>query len=131
MLKIKKILGISLAVLCLLSITVTASSACSCSLHSYLFKGDSTLQSISQGRYPYSLHVGSSGNAVERVQTALIWAGCPLPNYGADGIFGSETYNAVTAYQSKHGLQVDGKVGPCTLCNLDSYAAWYESKYMY
>ncbi|MGG6295165.1 peptidoglycan-binding domain-containing protein [Leptolyngbya sp. AN02str] len=50
---------------------------------------------------------GSSGTAVRDIQNAL--------GVSADGVYGLETENAVFAFQSRNGLQVDGQVGPSTL----------------
>ncbi|HEY2718245.1 MAG TPA: peptidoglycan-binding protein, partial [Solirubrobacteraceae bacterium] len=49
---------------------------------------------------------GSSGDPVSRLQSAL-----DLPT---DGDFGSETEAAVRRLQARHGLTVDGVVGPAT-----------------
>jgi peptidoglycan hydrolase-like protein with peptidoglycan-binding domain len=48
----------------------------------------------------------SSGDAVSRLQSAL--------HLSADGNFGSETEAAVKRLQARHGLTVDGVVGPAT-----------------
>jgi peptidoglycan hydrolase-like protein with peptidoglycan-binding domain len=49
---------------------------------------------------------GSSGSPVARLQSAL--------HMQADGTFGSETEAAVRRLQARHGLTVDGVVGPAT-----------------
>ncbi len=55
------------------------------------------------------LYRGSRGSDVKTLQQRLNNLGY---NAGkADGIFGSRTYNAVKAFQRKHGLAVDGIVG--------------------
>lgn len=62
------------------------------------------------------LSTGSTGSAVRRLQEALndtIGAGLVV-----DGVFGSKTHNAVTAFQSRYGLGVDGIVGPKTWTGL-------------
>ena len=56
---------------------------------------------------------GSSGSAVRTIQTKL-------KNWGyydgaVDGIFGSQTTEAVKYFQRKNGLTADGIVGPATL----------------
>ncbi len=56
---------------------------------------------------------GSRGEEVKQIQTKL-------KNWGyydgkVDGIFGSETYNAVKSFQRKNNLKVDGIVGDETL----------------
>jgi len=53
------------------------------------------------------LHRGDRGSTIAQVQRAL---GIP-----ADGVYGSATRRAVIAFQSSHGLIVDGVVGPQTL----------------
>jgi peptidoglycan hydrolase-like protein with peptidoglycan-binding domain len=63
------------------------------------------------------LREGSSGEIVERLQTALIeyaperWQSAPDQ---ADGVFGTGTTLAVEAFQRWHGLGVDGIVGDNT-----------------
>jgi peptidoglycan hydrolase-like protein with peptidoglycan-binding domain len=59
------------------------------------------------------------GPAVFRVQQALVEAGLRLDRFGVDGIYGDETAAAVMRFQRRHGLQVDGVVGPVTMHALD------------
>lgn len=62
--------------------------------------------------------------AVAKIQRALIDAGFPLPEFGPDGIFGSETESAVKQFQVSKGLseeEQDGKVGPVTLGLMDAH----------
>ena len=54
---------------------------------------------------------GSSGQAVRAAQTQLNVHGYGLKT---DGAFGANTKSAVTAFQKKHRLQMDGVVGPQT-----------------
>lgn len=54
------------------------------------------------------------GINVKQLQNKLISCGFPLPKKGEDGIFGSETYNAVKDFQKSVGIKVDGVVGPET-----------------
>lgn len=55
---------------------------------------------------------GDSGASVELLQLALTRAGF---NPGAtDGVFGSRTRNALTAFQREYGLVPDGVAGPAT-----------------
>ncbi len=56
------------------------------------------------------LGVGSSGDAVKKLQAAL--------GVTADGKFGPGTQKAVKDYQAKNGLDVDGFAGPATLAKL-------------
>ncbi|MFZ3591082.1 peptidoglycan-binding domain-containing protein [Bacillus sp. DJP31] len=65
------------------------------------------------------LREGDNGEFVREVQQDLIQAGFPLPRYGADGRFGSETEVAVMRFQRRYGLRVDGLVGPLTLDKLN------------
>src|SRR5687768_715687 len=61
---------------------------------------------------------GSRGEAVTRVQRALVAAGFSV---GIDGIFGGQTETAVKEFQRRKGLTVDGKVGPNTLRALEPH----------
>jgi peptidoglycan hydrolase-like protein with peptidoglycan-binding domain len=60
---------------------------------------------------------------VTTIQQALVDLGYVLPEYGADGNFGSETRNAVVAYQADNGLADDGIVGRDTIGSLDTQFA--------
>lgn len=55
--------------------------------------------------------IGSTGDVVKRVQTALNENGSRLM---VDGVFGESTLGAVFHFQSTHGLSADGVVGPQT-----------------
>lgn len=61
-----------------------------------------------------TLRKGTKSDEVTALQKLLLDAGESLPKYGADGDFGAETLKAVKSYQKKHGLVVDGIVGPKT-----------------
>ena len=63
------------------------------------------------------LQKGASGEAVLEVQQALNAQGAN-PKVAEDGVFGSSTTRAVTAYQQQNGLDVDGIVGPDTFAKL-------------
>jgi len=56
------------------------------------------------------LKVGTSGESVKKLQTAL--------GTTADGKFGAGTQKAVKDYQAKNGLEADGFAGPATLAKL-------------
>lgn len=61
-----------------------------------------------------SLSKGDSGSAVEEMQKMLIACGYSCGKWGADGDWGSDTDQAVLAFQRDHGLSVDGVYGPKT-----------------
>jgi len=67
-----------------------------------------------------TLSKGDKGNAVREMQERLIKHGFGLPQYGADGDFGSETESAVRAFQKSRKLEVDGICGPKTWKALDA-----------
>ncbi len=54
---------------------------------------------------------GQRGEAVKRLQRALTALGYPLPRYGIDGIFGSETQAALDALRKGAGI---AETGPCS-----------------
>ena len=64
------------------------------------------------------LRKGAEGDNVKAMQLLLIGYGYKMQNngktYGADGSFGTATYNAVRAFQKDNGLDVDGICGPKT-----------------
>jgi peptidoglycan hydrolase-like protein with peptidoglycan-binding domain len=86
---------------------------------SSLFAGDATLVEVLNNRAV--LRRGHSGDAVRRLQDALLQEGYPLPNFGADGKFGPETETAVRMFQERWRLDVDGIVGDQTLGLLDGH----------
>ncbi len=55
-----------------------------------------------------SLRKGSNGPQVMHLQSALLAMGIPLPDYGMDGIFGSETESAVIQAQQALGMPPTG-----------------------
>ena len=67
---------------------------------------------ISNPGYPgHYVQKGATGNSVKFIQQQL--------KVTVDGTFGDRTHVAVEALQSKHGLKVDGIVGPKTWAFLD------------
>jgi peptidoglycan hydrolase-like protein with peptidoglycan-binding domain len=68
--------------------------------------------------YPgYLMKVGSTGESVKLMQTflnRLASVYTTLPRISADGIFGNQTFQAVTAFQKMFGLSADGVIGPST-----------------
>lgn len=67
-----------------------------------------------------SYKVGSQGSTVQEIQRRLKSWG--YYNGAVDGIFGSRTEKAVRWFQSRNGLEVDGKVGKQTLAALGIYS---------
>ncbi len=62
---------------------------------------------------------GSRGNEVTQIQTKLKRWGYYSGN--VDGIYGTQTVNAVKYFQRKNGLSVDGVAGPATLKAMGIY----------
>lgn len=60
------------------------------------------------------IRTGDRGAAVEDVQRRLVSLGVDLGPTGVDGVFLGATCAAVRAFQSDHGLDEDGEVGPLT-----------------
>ncbi|AKB52146.1 hypothetical protein MSBRW_2893 [Methanosarcina barkeri str. Wiesmoor] len=86
-------------------------------LRSSRFEGDEVLEACYDNeRY---LQRGDRGSAVRKVQQALIFLDFPVPEVGANGIFGGETELAVRSYQESRGLKVDGIIGQETIGSLD------------
>lgn len=63
------------------------------------------------------LRRGMRGDAVRALQLGLARHGFSLQ---ADGIFGPQTEDAVRRFQARHGLIVDGIVGPATAAALEA-----------
>jgi peptidoglycan hydrolase-like protein with peptidoglycan-binding domain len=61
-----------------------------------------------------TLSQGDTGTAVQVAQQDLIALGYSVGPTGADGDFGQNTENALTAYQSAMGLPVTGQVDAAT-----------------
>ena len=61
-----------------------------------------------------TLRKGSKGNITKLLQQKLISLGYDLGKYGADGVFGTDTYNAVVKLQKANRLAPDGIVGKNT-----------------
>ena len=64
------------------------------------------------------LRRGDRGEAVRALQILLMGNGWDGGTWGADGVYGGQTADAVTAYQTKTGIAVDGIVGPETMTAL-------------
>lgn len=67
---------------------------------------------------------GNVGWDVRAVQRELIALGHQLPRFGADGHYGEETVTAVTNYQKRKRLFVDGWAGPKTQQTLTLDVWW-------
>lgn len=65
----------------------------------------------------FMLQRGSSGQAVELLQAALIYRGYTITG-GVDGYFGEYTEKALKAYQEDIEIEVDGKAGTETFSHL-------------
>lgn len=70
--------------------------------------GDKTLKGCP------TLKKGAEGNITKLAQERLISLGYDLGKYGADGDFGTDTYNAVVKFQKDNGLTPDGIIGQNT-----------------
>ncbi len=86
-------------------------------LRSPRFAGDEVLEACYDKERV--LQRGDRGSSVRKVQQALIILGFPVPEVGANGIFGVETDLAVRSYQEARGLEVDGIIGSETIGSLD------------
>ena len=64
------------------------------------------------------LRKGAKGQQVKAMQTLLIGYGYFCGDAGADGVFGMDTYRALTKYQSRNSLDADGVCGPLTWSKL-------------
>lgn len=66
-----------------------------------------------QGSVETLSKVGSTGSEVKNIQTRLKNWG--YYNGSVDGVYGTQTKNAVAYFQRKNGLTADGVAGPATL----------------
>lgn len=64
--------------------------------------------------YRFTTPLIPKSDVVKRIQSALIAKGYNVGKSGADGWYGKDTMNAVSAYQKKTGLNVDGEVYTAT-----------------
>ncbi len=79
----------------------------------YIIYKNNTVEALSK--------YGSRGNEVTQIQTKLKRWG--YYNGNVDGIFGTQTLNAVKYFQRKNGLKVDGIAGPATLKAMGIYSS--------
>lgn len=104
-------------------------------LRSARFAGDTDLTKVLNGELrlgapgtsPFPAPVLSNGPAIKKVQQALIDIGYPMPQFGADGSFGSETGRAVVAFKADwHLVPGDPVIGPKTMAALDKEMVAFE-----
>lgn len=84
---------------------------CIASTVAYIFLSNNEVEALSK--------YGSRGNEVTQIQTKLKRWGYYKGNI--DGIYGSQTQEAVRYFQRKNGLAVDGIAGPKTLSAMGIY----------
>lgn len=65
-------------------------------------------------------YITSIDKTVKELQTKLIACGYACGGYGADGSFGTATYNSLVSFQKDKGLVADGYPGPKTFAKLDA-----------
>lgn len=86
------------------------------------FSGNRTLEACLDGER--RLGYGHSGRPVSLIQQALVDAGFPLPVYGVDGIFRSETRATVQRFQRSSSLPATGVIDAQTMSALDGLYSW-------
>lgn len=82
------------------------------------FAGDATLQAVLAGSQP----MPGSGDALVKVQQALMDLMFSMPRWGADGHIGGETREATRRFQRWQRIRPGGEVSPLTLMALDHKA---------
>ncbi len=102
--KTKKIIAVLGLILLVIAIAVTIF---------LIFFRDNSVEALSK--------YGSRGDEVVTIQTKLKRWGYYSGNI--DGIYGTQTVNAVKYFQSKNGLTVDGIAGPATLKAMGIYSS--------
>jgi len=100
--KIKRVLLVLLAITMLIGAPLSAYA-----LYGFAF-GDESVYALSR--------FGSTGSEVTKIQTKLKSLG--FYKGTVDGIYGTKTKNAVTAFQKSCGITADGIAGPQTLLYL-------------
>jgi peptidoglycan hydrolase-like protein with peptidoglycan-binding domain len=90
-------------------------------LASAALRGSADLEAIARGER--TIASGSRGDAVKKLQQALMAAGYALPRYGADGGYGAEGMAAVKKLQRDAHLPETGIVDRATLLALDQKLA--------
>lgn len=79
----------------------------------------STTTSTSTSGTKTVLRKGDKGADVKKMQELLLIRGYNLGASGADGDFGSATYEALKTFQKYHNLTVDGEYGPASRAILE------------
>lgn len=79
----------------------------------------STIQSVEDSFGKVELKKGMKGDDVKLLQTKLMALGYQLPRYGADGDYGTETSDAVKAFQKDHNLKQTGVFGEAEFAALN------------
>lgn len=90
---------------------------------SYNGAGSSATNSQNTNNLDTILNMGDHGAAVKALQEKLIKLGYSCGGRGADGDFGSSTYQAVRKFQKDYKLGMDGIAGNQTLTALDKAIA--------
>ncbi|MDX2241493.1 MAG: DUF4157 domain-containing protein [Leptolyngbyaceae cyanobacterium bins.302] len=84
------------------------------------FAGDEILEACYDGEKDKYLKRNAEGEAVAKVQQALVELGYPLPKSGVDGLYGDETGAAVASFKQDNGINPsDPVVGPQTMAELN------------
>lgn len=94
-----------------------------------MFKDDIEADRIHIGfdwRVDRTLYEGLEGEDVKGLQLKLLVLGYRLPRFGADGIFGEETKEAVLAYQADNRMVRNARVGAVMVRKLDG--EWTKTK---
>ncbi|MGP4114926.1 peptidoglycan-binding domain-containing protein [Streptomyces sp. 4N509B] len=94
-------------------------------LTSDLLRDSADLAEVAAGNR--RVHAPENSESVGLVQQALVATGFPLPEFGVDRAFGTETGTAVSAFKTDRGLQPsDPVVGTGTITRLDAELAYLE-----
>lgn len=84
--------------------------------------GPGTLKKMDELLTTLFAQSGDTGSLVRRIQEQLNEQESTSVSVYVDGIYGSETLNAVTQFQTENNLYVDGVAGPRTMHFLDAQA---------
>lgn len=71
------------------------------------------------GSYEYARNYANENLNIKDVQKKLDYLGYSMSPYGADGSYGTHTFNMVKKFQQDNGLAVDGCCGNITLSKLN------------